>query len=567
MADAPKIVGTDTLRSAYPKLNSAIDNANEALTTAGTAKSTADLAKSTADTALSNSENTQAQLDTIVINGDSSVEAAQARVKSDGTTFTTLQQRLNDSDAQLAETEQDLIKKEEKIAYGAKQVEGLLFDDTGSLAETTTEITSDTRHLAFPAIIKFLNQHIVFYRAGADHATYDGKIVYKTSSDGVTWSAETVLLETANYDYRDPSVIIFNNKLVMKYFYRLSDGTAKTCVISTDDLITWSAPVVLPSPNSANNASRGNMAISGNTLYSINYFNWNDTFIVSTTDLENWTVTVPLLKADTNEASITFVQNKFICLLRQAIYDSNGKDYDSPLLWGESVDGVTWDFKELPLYGHCPSLHVLKVNAFGTDRLIVSYRDMSQNSTLKRGYFNLAMLNTRGELFSSRIYNLFWATDKWDLGYGDVLIDGAKVFLVYYSYLPGGKIHLKTFVTDELSNFSTFKHKHPELIERKNAVYLNPSGVKSTKEIKQYVNGDIDVTGDGTGQKSFAIDLTPLAITGALVNLGAFAVHSSGGFSVRFTSVSNTQLSGILKVDSGTFSTTIKVYWSALNIK
>lgn len=47
--------------------------------------------------------NLKQQLDTIVVDGDSSIEAAQARVKSDGTTFTTLKERLDSSDAQLAE--------------------------------------------------------------------------------------------------------------------------------------------------------------------------------------------------------------------------------------------------------------------------------------------------------------------------------------------------------------------------------------------------------------------------------------------------------------------------------
>lgn len=64
-------------------------------------------ALTTANAAKTASDNTQAQLDQVVIEGDSSVEAAQARVKADGTTFTTLKDRLNDSDAQLAETMQN----------------------------------------------------------------------------------------------------------------------------------------------------------------------------------------------------------------------------------------------------------------------------------------------------------------------------------------------------------------------------------------------------------------------------------------------------------------------------
>jgi hypothetical protein len=43
------------------------------------------------------------QIDVLVVNGDSSPEAAQARVKADGTTYTTLRDRLNDSDASLAD--------------------------------------------------------------------------------------------------------------------------------------------------------------------------------------------------------------------------------------------------------------------------------------------------------------------------------------------------------------------------------------------------------------------------------------------------------------------------------
>lgn len=75
MADASKLLGTDTLRTAYPKINQMIDNTNTF----------------------------QAQLDQMTIDGDSSVEAAQARVKADGTTFTTLQERLNNSDTRLAD--------------------------------------------------------------------------------------------------------------------------------------------------------------------------------------------------------------------------------------------------------------------------------------------------------------------------------------------------------------------------------------------------------------------------------------------------------------------------------
>ncbi|WP_373738795.1 hypothetical protein [Jeotgalibaca porci] len=102
---AELIKTTDSLNDGRKKLNDAITDSNAALSTANTAKQTANLAKA-------ESESTQTQLDTIVIEGDSSVEAAQARVNNSGTAFPTLKQRLDaehqEVTAQLQQTEQSL---------------------------------------------------------------------------------------------------------------------------------------------------------------------------------------------------------------------------------------------------------------------------------------------------------------------------------------------------------------------------------------------------------------------------------------------------------------------------
>lgn len=96
MADAPLILDTDTLELSFPKLNQSITNANEA-------KNMTVVTETKANQALTNSQSTQTQLNTIVINGDSSVEAAQARVPASGTPFNTLKERLDASDAQLSD--------------------------------------------------------------------------------------------------------------------------------------------------------------------------------------------------------------------------------------------------------------------------------------------------------------------------------------------------------------------------------------------------------------------------------------------------------------------------------
>ncbi len=103
MADAPKILDTDFLDEAYPKLNKSIDNANEALRKSTSAETNSAVAVNKANTAESKANSVQEQFNQVVIEGDSSVEAAQARVDAQGNSFSTLQERLNTSDVQLVE--------------------------------------------------------------------------------------------------------------------------------------------------------------------------------------------------------------------------------------------------------------------------------------------------------------------------------------------------------------------------------------------------------------------------------------------------------------------------------
>src|SRR5690606_32139641 len=79
MADLIK--KSDTLNQGREKLNEAIKDAGQAKWESGRALITA--------------ESTKVQLDTIVIEGDSSVEAAQARVDTNGVVHNTLKDRLD----------------------------------------------------------------------------------------------------------------------------------------------------------------------------------------------------------------------------------------------------------------------------------------------------------------------------------------------------------------------------------------------------------------------------------------------------------------------------------------
>ncbi|MCM3665505.1 glycoside hydrolase [Mesobacillus subterraneus] len=213
MADAPKIVITgvnkDSLRTGAEKINKAIDNANEALGTANTAKSTADTAKSTADSALANSESTQAQLDAVVVDGDSSPAIAQALAD---TPYTTLRQKHDAVDAQLAETE----KKQSHFSRYQLEKAGEPHQDNFA-------------YTSFFSGVVFNGKEIHVGRAGTGHTgnstilvAYiredDGKFTRKKIGGNINYSIG---------DYRDPNLFInpVSKKLYLSVSVKKLDGT------------------------------------------------------------------------------------------------------------------------------------------------------------------------------------------------------------------------------------------------------------------------------------------------------------------------------------------------------
>ncbi|MED3026140.1 glycosyl hydrolase family 28-related protein [Bacillus wiedmannii] len=109
MADAPKLKGSENIGESYYKINMGIDNANEALrksneakTEATDVKSIANEAKNIATQSNELSESVQTQLNTIVVGGDSSVEAAQARVDLEGIVYPSLKPRIDAEQLKLA---------------------------------------------------------------------------------------------------------------------------------------------------------------------------------------------------------------------------------------------------------------------------------------------------------------------------------------------------------------------------------------------------------------------------------------------------------------------------------
>lgn len=115
-----------------------VDMINAAILAADKAQTDSGSAVNTANTALSNSESTQTQLDEIVIRGDSSVEAAQARVTEDGQVYGTLKERL-DSTIVLSAVEPDKAE----IWYEDKGESPINFNPGDGGVSVVNAITSD----------------------------------------------------------------------------------------------------------------------------------------------------------------------------------------------------------------------------------------------------------------------------------------------------------------------------------------------------------------------------------------------------------------------------------------
>lgn len=121
---AELIQKTDTNRQTFPKINQAIIDSFEAITKAARADQNSNLA-------ISRMKSVQSQLNQIVIEGDSSVEAAQARVNDEGFAFNTLQERLNTEKSQVKaeiQSAKDQLMNDYKNFYLDKASEVYLYD-------------------------------------------------------------------------------------------------------------------------------------------------------------------------------------------------------------------------------------------------------------------------------------------------------------------------------------------------------------------------------------------------------------------------------------------------------
>lgn len=141
-----------------------------------------------------------------------------------------------------------------------------LSPSTAVLSKGTGGADWDRKSVETPAVVSFNGQYYMFYTGYAvtqnDATSY--KIGYATSSDGISWTKGTVLVQPTdpsgapNMDFdqfvtAEPAPVVFNGKIYL-YFTALganaSVGTTLQTIglIESSDGVTWSTPqqVVIP---------------------------------------------------------------------------------------------------------------------------------------------------------------------------------------------------------------------------------------------------------------------------------------------------------------------------------
>jgi len=230
-------------------INDAINAAEQSKIESSNAVSTANSANQTAQTAETKADSVQSQFNQVVIEGDSSVEAAQARVDTEGDVHATLKARLDDEHSEATSRLAD--KSQQNYPTSTVFSSG----DFGSLYF----------RIPFMAVTK--NGTII---AGSD-IRYDGKSDFGNHDIGIarrvdkgkTWIDKQVIISHNNItvDSRVMDACIIYNEVQDKiYIFAVKlddnviwyDKTDKTnwdlvYVTSDDDGLTWSAETSIAS--------------------------------------------------------------------------------------------------------------------------------------------------------------------------------------------------------------------------------------------------------------------------------------------------------------------------------
>ncbi|WP_182103788.1 hypothetical protein [Niallia taxi] len=181
---APKLLEKDYLDEAYYKINISIDNSNNAVLEAMNAANTSELAKALV-------EALQKELNQMTIAGDSSVEAAAARVRTlnnKTSTFTTLKDRLNDGD-------KERIRKQNEIRRRSNK--NIVKIDLTSYAQHGFAWTDAPINVFTDGVSFYTDFDPISFMPASNRTVYVNSRTGSTSNDGLSESSPKSTLNSA----------------------------------------------------------------------------------------------------------------------------------------------------------------------------------------------------------------------------------------------------------------------------------------------------------------------------------------------------------------------------------
>lgn len=318
----------------------------------------------------------------------------------------------------------------------------------------------------FPSIVSYNNELWCAVRVGSDHGSnFDGNIVVRKSTDGITWTYVTMF--DTNKDLRDPALIVApNGNLILRYFDSTSQWGTTRVKIRIYNGATWSDEIEMPRLTGVNGAARGNMTIKDGVIYSANYSENGVVYIVKSSDngaswqlgesiAEDWKMNEVSLCYNSKDKRMYFVGRTQEYIEGVEPF----QDYKNYMTMGESKDGDSWEnIKKIPLYGHAPSLTMLK-----DGKMMLTYKNTQS--------FSLDLVTMKnGHIFSQNIKIEY--ANTYDSFYSDVALLNGKAHIIYHN-LDTTNIRVYRIDVDELDTLTSFSHKHVPEAQNSTTGYLS----------------------------------------------------------------------------------------------
>ena len=391
------------------------------------------------------------------------------------------------------------------------------------------QIVSSSNSLAFPSIAKFNNKLYVAFREGATHTTLDGVIKIRISEDyGKTWSSESfIVLSSDGRDYRDPQLIVFNNKLVLRAFYRTTTSVRHIIFKVSEDGTNWASGIQITPPDGFSYAgASGTMIERNGTLISTAYTYPHacSVFVITTKDLINFNTKLVLDARvqgfGASETTIDYLQGKYRIFCRPSPEDS--------MDWFVCRLDENFNLENIQVKnGTLDGPRSLSIDDYNC---LLSYRDNSDSRNQK---IVITKTDRNGNEYKNILLEHENSTDS---GYYDLKRDGDKVYGVFYRKDDSNNynIHFRLYNFNELISLevstkniidtSTGKNYIGKLLKG-NKTYTHNVDIKdftinipTTTQVSKILNTSLTLRTDDT-TNVFIVNITNITINDNSIDL------------------------------------------------